>query len=151
MASLLRTKLSVLFAIFLFFSPYLSSDFLVDAKKKKRRSQRYARRPDNYCFYSALQVRKNAKPREIDRAYAKLSKEFNPETSQRSNAGEILAKVEEAYEILSDREARQVYDIYGMRGFEVSACVTLSPPMFLSIFVSHFLLYYYFFLFAFLC
>lgn len=61
-------------------------------------------------YYAILQVRRNASQDEIDRAYERLSAQYDPETSKKAKASQRHAEVAEAYEALSDRERRKEYD-----------------------------------------
>tara|TARA_B100000686_G_scaffold255661_1_gene267176 strand:- start:975 stop:3065 length:2091 start_codon:yes stop_codon:yes gene_type:complete len=71
-------------------------------------------------FYETLKVRRNATPREIERAYrmtvGRLSFQRHEQQSFLENREEVLMQLDEAYETLSNPERREVYDraIFGL-------------------------------------
>jgi DnaJ-class molecular chaperone len=71
-------------------------------------------------LYAVLNVPRDAPPEDITRAYRKLAQVFHPDKhvdeAKRRAAQESFAKVQEAYEVLSDSQKRQVYDVYGKAG-----------------------------------
>lgn len=70
-------------------------------------------------FYDVLGVSKTADDKEIKRAYYKLAKRYHPDTNSGDSAAEQKFKeVSEAYEVLSDKERRQLYDQFGRAGIE---------------------------------
>ncbi|MCI8383612.1 MAG: J domain-containing protein [Clostridia bacterium] len=67
----------------------------------------------NQNYYDILQVNKNASPEIIEKAYKTLAKKYHPDLQTEENkkqAEEILKKVNEAYEVLSNPEKKQNYD-----------------------------------------
>lgn len=68
-------------------------------------------------YYKTLGVSKTADEAEIKKAYRKLAKEHHPDRNKGKTASETKFKeINEAYEVLSDPEKRQVYDQYGSSG-----------------------------------
>ena len=66
-------------------------------------------------YYEVLGVAKNATDEEIKKAYRKLAKKYHPDANP-DNKQEAEAKfkeVNEAYEVLSDSQKRQMYDQFG--------------------------------------
>ncbi|MCH8815649.1 MAG: FKBP-type peptidyl-prolyl cis-trans isomerase [Chloroflexi bacterium] len=61
-------------------------------------------------FYSILQVNRKATADDIERAYERLSRLYDPEQSKKRRAAERWALIKEAYETLSDDSARAAYD-----------------------------------------
>ena len=61
-------------------------------------------------YYSILQVNRLADADEIDAAYDRLSKLYDPETSRKPRAATRRAQIEDAYGILSDPRRRGEYD-----------------------------------------
>ena len=69
-------------------------------------------------YYEVLGVNKNATDEELKKAYRKLAKKYHPDANQ-DNKKEAEAKfkeVNEAYETLSDKQKRQMYDQFGHEG-----------------------------------
>lgn len=64
-------------------------------------------------YYDILQVNRNASPEIIEKAYKTLAKKYHPDLQTEENkkqSEEILKKINEAYEILSNPEKKQAYD-----------------------------------------
>ena len=70
----------------------------------------------NTKFYTILGVNKNSTDNEIKKAYRKLAMKFHPDKSNEQNKEENEKKFKEisnAYDILKDKEKRDLYDKYG--------------------------------------
>jgi peptidylprolyl isomerase len=72
--------------------------------------------PDNLDYYAILQVNRNATLDEIERAHERLSRTYDPGTSRKPRAAQRHAEVQEAFEVLSNREKRREYDSELRRG-----------------------------------
>jgi len=65
-------------------------------------------------YYSILGVNRNASEREIKQAYRRLARQYHPDVNPGGKSAEARFKeMNEAYEILSDKEKRQKYDQFG--------------------------------------
>ena len=65
-------------------------------------------------YYDILGVDKNADEAAIKKAFRRLAKKYHPDTNKNNSAAEEKFKeITEAYEILSDKEKRKLYDKYG--------------------------------------
>lgn len=67
----------------------------------------------NKNYYDILQINQNASPEIIEKAYKTLAKKYHPDLQEESNkkeAEEILKEINEAYEILSDPNKKNLYD-----------------------------------------
>jgi len=69
-------------------------------------------------YYEILEVKKEATPDEIKKAYRNLAKKYHPDVSSESKeeAEAKFKEISEAYEVLSDESKRQTYDQYGHAG-----------------------------------
>lgn len=65
-------------------------------------------------YYKILGVSRNATEREIKQAYRRLARQYHPDVNPGDkSAEEKFKQINEAYEVLSDKENRQKYDKYG--------------------------------------
>jgi len=65
-------------------------------------------------YYNILGVNREAKEREIKQAYRRLARKYHPDVNPGDKSAEAKFKqINEAYEILSDKEKRQKYDQFG--------------------------------------
>ena len=70
-------------------------------------------------YYELLGVSKSADEKEIKRAYKKLAMQYHPDRTQGDKEKEEKFKeIQEAYEVLSDKQKRANYDQYGHAAFE---------------------------------
>ncbi|CAL5420361.1 unnamed protein product [Camellia sinensis] len=61
-----------------------------------------------------LGVERNASQYQIQKAFDKLSLQYQPNKNKNKGAQEKFAKINNAYDILSDEEKRKNYDLYGV-------------------------------------
>ena len=69
-------------------------------------------------YYEVLGVSQEASADTIKKAYRKMARKYHPDVNHESDAEERFKEVNEAYEVLSDREKRSVYDRYGEEGLQ---------------------------------
>lgn len=72
-------------------------------------------------YYKILGLTRNASDEEIKKAYKKLALKYHPDKNKSSDAEERFKEVAEAYEVLSDKQKRTVYDQYGSEGLRPGA------------------------------
>ena len=70
---------------------------------------------DNTTYYKNLGVEKDADFSAIKKAYFKLARLHHPD---RGGDKEKFQEIQQAYEVLSDREKRETYDKYGEEGLK---------------------------------
>ena len=61
-------------------------------------------------LYQILRIDPKAHLKDVRRAYRKLAREYHPDVSQNPEAHEIMARINEAFEVLSDPVRRMEYD-----------------------------------------
>ena len=70
-------------------------------------------------FYEVLGISKGADGKEIKHAYRKLAKKYHPDTNPGDQYAEQQFKeVTEAYNVLSDKEKKKLYDQFGHAAFD---------------------------------
>lgn len=68
-------------------------------------------------YYDILQVSRQASDDQIKRSYRKLALKFHPDKNPgNEEATKKFAEINNAYEVLSDKEKRGIYDQYGEEG-----------------------------------
>jgi len=66
---------------------------------------------DSRGYYAILGVSQSANFQEIKKSYRKLAKKYHPDKNKSPLAEETIKKINEAFEILSDRRKRKQYDL----------------------------------------
>lgn len=64
-------------------------------------------------YYEVLGVGRGASQNEIKRAYRRLARQYHPDVNDSSDAEERFKEINEAYEVLGDKEKRAKYDRLG--------------------------------------
>lgn len=67
-------------------------------------------------YYEILGVKRDAKEKEIKRAFRKLAVQFHPDKNKDKDAEAKFVEIAKAYEVLSDPEKRKRYDQFGDDG-----------------------------------
>jgi len=82
-------------------------------------------------YYETLGVSREASADEIRKAYRQQAMKWHPDKNQGdSTAEQKFKEVAEAYEVLSDPERRQLYDMYGHEGLRARG---YAEPSFSSV------------------
>ncbi|RGB28991.1 dnaJ-like protein subfamily B member 13-like protein [Rhizophagus diaphanus] len=71
-------------------------------------------------YYKILEVDKNADDEQLKKAYRKLALKWHPDRHQtdKDAAEQKFKEISEAFEVLSDKNKRQIYDMYGEEGLK---------------------------------
>lgn len=73
-------------------------------------------------YYKMLGIARNASEDEIKKAYRRLALKYHPDKNKAPGAEERFKEVAEAYEVLSDKRKRDIYDQLGEEGLKVKVC-----------------------------
>ncbi|GJQ84479.1 hypothetical protein Trydic_g15678 [Trypoxylus dichotomus] len=69
-------------------------------------------------YYKILGISKNATDDDIKKAYRKMALKYHPDKNKSPGADEVFKEAAEAYEVLSDKKKREIYDKYGEDGLK---------------------------------
>jgi molecular chaperone DnaJ len=72
-------------------------------------------------YYEVLGVARTANADEIKRAFRRLARQYHPDVNKESDAEARFKEINEAYDVLSDPEKRQIYDRFGHAGLQGGA------------------------------
>ncbi len=76
---------------------------------------------NNRDFYAILGVSRNADAAQIKQAYRKLAKQYHPDANPGQDTTEKFQEINRAYEVLTDPNLKQKYDMFGEQGIGTSA------------------------------
>lgn len=72
-------------------------------------------------YYKILGLSKGASDEDIKKAYRKLALKYHPDKNKSPGAEERFKEVAEAYEVLSDKKKREIYEKFGEEGLRNNA------------------------------
>lgn len=75
---------------------------------------------DNQGYYAILGVSQKANFQEIKKSYRRLAKKYHPDRNKSPTAEETIKKINQAFEILSDRKKRKQYDLEASNIFDAN-------------------------------
>nr|XP_006825171.1 PREDICTED: dnaJ homolog subfamily B member 6-B-like isoform X3 [Saccoglossus kowalevskii] len=80
-------------------------------------------------YYQVLGVPKAASNEDIKKAYRKLALKWHPDKNQdkKDEAEKKFKELSEAYQVLSDKSKREVYDRYGVEGLNGTSGADMGP------------------------
>ena len=64
-------------------------------------------------YYSILGLERNATEQDIKKAFRTLSKKYHPDVNKEEGAEAKFKEINEAYQVLSDKDKKAYYDMYG--------------------------------------
>jgi molecular chaperone DnaJ len=67
-------------------------------------------------YYDILGVPRGAPDADVKRAFRKLAQQWHPDVNTEAGADERFKEINEAYQVLSDPQRRQAYDMFGRAG-----------------------------------
>ena len=78
-------------------------------------------------YYEILDLPRSASDEEIKRSFRKLAQQWHPDVSTDADADARFKEINEAYEVLSDPQRRQAYDMYGRAGVGGTGAGSYGP------------------------
>lgn len=72
----------------------------------------------NKDYYSILQISKNASADQIKKKYRQLALKYHPDKNNSEQAEQKFKQISQAYQVLSDPQKKQKYDVYGTSDFD---------------------------------
>ncbi|HLQ31388.1 MAG TPA: molecular chaperone DnaJ [Chloroflexota bacterium] len=72
-------------------------------------------------YYEILGVARNASDDDIKKAFRRLARQYHPDVNKNKDAEARFKEINEAYEVLSDPQKRQMYDQFGHAGAGMGA------------------------------
>ncbi len=72
-------------------------------------------------YYEVLGVQRDADEAEIKRAFRRLAQQHHPDVDTGDGAEQRFKEINEAYRVLSDRQRRSAYDMFGHAGVDGAA------------------------------
>lgn len=76
---------------------------------------------DKQDYYETLGLTRDADINAIKKAYRRLARKYHPDVNHDPGAEAKFKEINEAYQVLSDPEKREIYDRYGHQGVEGAA------------------------------
>jgi DnaJ-class molecular chaperone len=71
------------------------------------------------CYYETLEVERDADESKLKSSFRKLAMKFHPDRNPGDDTSEVKFKeINEAYEVLKDKDKRAAYDRFGHAAFE---------------------------------
>lgn len=69
-------------------------------------------------YYKILGIARTASEDDVKKAYRKMALRFHPDKNKSAGAEDKFKEIAEAYEVLSDKRKRDIYDKYGEEGLK---------------------------------
>ncbi len=69
-------------------------------------------------YYKILGLVRGASEDDIKKAYRKMALKYHPDKNKAAGSEEKFKEIAEAYEVLSDKRKREIYDQYGEEGLK---------------------------------
>eukprot|EP01084_Bolivina_argentea_P018351 34167_1 len=78
-------------------------------------------------YYDVLGISRDVKDSEVKKAFYKLAKQWHPDANKAPEAKDKFSEINEAYQILSNKEKRAQYDQFGHAGAQMGGMGGFNP------------------------
>ncbi|XAR65138.1 hypothetical protein NMG60_11009117 [Bertholletia excelsa] len=78
-------------------------------------------------YYNILKVARTASDEDLKKAYKRLAMKWHPDKNSSAEAESKFKQISEAYDVLSDPDKRQIYDLYGEEALKSGQFPPESP------------------------
>ncbi|KAG6485721.1 chaperone protein DnaJ-like isoform X1 [Zingiber officinale] len=96
--------------------PFAGSQSFFRSNSRRRRCASISAKTADY--YATLNLSRDATLQEVKSAYRNLARKYHPDMNKNPGAEEKFKEISAAYEVLSDKEKRSLYDQYGEAGLQ---------------------------------
>jgi len=70
-------------------------------------------------YYKILGIERNASSEDVKKGYRRMALRYHPDKNDHPQAEEQFKEVVAAFEVLSDKEKRHIYDQFGEEGLRI--------------------------------
>lgn len=77
-------------------------------------------------YYQLLQIRRDTPMSMVKKAYRSLSLELHPDKNKAANAADEFRKIQQAFDVITDKSKRRDYELLGEHGIKLSSQMVID-------------------------